>query len=179
MFRTLHDMPPVRTSATTQTSSGGPQERDRSALYVGELLHDLVAAHLVDVHAADMPTVPAVAPALDDPVPDSEGLLGLEPRGGILEDRLPGVTDGSKPDVANPIGCRARAVEDALLREQRQGRFEVVIGPALPKSLDKLYAFIGLGYLGSPKPRCPVCLATPPPLVEARSATTKPYLLSG
>src|SRR3954447_8133711 len=63
----------------------------QSALHVCELLAHLAIADLEQVDAADVSTVPAVRPTLDDAIAERERLLDLESARGVVEDRPPGL----------------------------------------------------------------------------------------
>src|SRR3954464_3690159 len=55
-----------------------PPCRQRSSFDVGQLLRDPAGTDTEDVHAADVPVRPGVAPARQCPVAAHEGLLGGE-----------------------------------------------------------------------------------------------------
>src|SRR3954452_25605774 len=103
--------------------------RSRSALHVCELLADLAIADLEQVDAADVPTVPAVRPTLDDAVAEGERLFDLEATGRVVEDRLPRLAALVAALVLRSVRLGAGRFEQAVVGDHRQHRLEVVGAP--------------------------------------------------
>src|SRR5206468_6274144 len=106
-----------------------------SPLDVRKLGRHLAVADGEKVDAANVPAIPAVAPALYDAVVAVEGLFGVELRGGVREDVAPRVADRVPSHVSCAVRCRTCRVEDAVVGDERQHSIEIVRRPGLAECL--------------------------------------------